>query len=380
MKKKKTILIVDDEEIIISCIQTFLDGLGYEFISATSGQQALDVLSSQSVDLVLLDVMMPGLDGFAVCKRIKENPRTKNIPVLMVTALKEIEDRIMSMEVGADDFLPKPLEETELQIRVKSLLRIKSYNDELSKSLAELQDKNDRLEHLEELKNDLIHMIVHDLKGPLTLIMVNLDLLSVEQDEISPQKLDRLKSATKHCQELQEMIDEILMIAIMEEDKMTLSLASAHLETLTNYVLDSFSKGIKEKNITVYLAADPTVPELMLDQPLIRRVIFNLADNALRHTTDEGKIDITISLSGDGNKVTWSIWNSGQGIPKSIHEKIFQKFEQAAAKKIGFMTGKSGLGLPFSKMAVEAHGGNLWLESNGDTQGARFTFTLPVNR
>jgi DNA-binding response OmpR family regulator len=246
MKKKKTILIVDDEEIIISCIQTFLDGLGYEFISATSGQQALDVLSSQSVDLVLLDVMMPGLDGFAVCKRIKENPRTKNIPVLMVTALKEIEDRIMSMEVGADDFLPKPLEETELQIRVKSLLRIKSYNDELSKSLAELQHKNDRLEHLEELKNDLIHMIVHDLKGPLTLIMVNLDILSVEQDEISPQKLDRLKSATKHCQELQEMIDEILMIAIMEEDKMTLSLASAHLETLTNYVLDSFSKGIKE--------------------------------------------------------------------------------------------------------------------------------------
>ncbi len=378
MEKNKTILIVDDEEVITSCIQEFLSVFEYEFIVANTGQQALDVLSSQSVDLVLLDIMMPELDGFEVCKSIKGNPETKNIPVLMITALKEVKDRIMSMKAGADDFLPKPFDMTELQIRVKSLLRIKSYHDEVTRSRDVLQEKNAELEQLEEFKKDLLNMIVHDLKGPLTPIVFSLELLRRERHEFSSENQKHLDVAFKHCRDLQDMVDEILMIARMEEDKMTLNLAHGHLQTLTHDVMGAFSKEIQAKKITSTIEVDPEVPEVIFDHSIIRRVIFNLADNAYRHTPVDGKINVTIGLSDDRRKIIWSIWNSGIGIPPAMHEEIFQKFAQASGKKAGLLRGKSGLGLPFCNMAITAHGGNIWLESNGDSQGARFTFSLPV--
>ena len=159
---KQTILIVDDEAINLKLVKAYLLKEGYHFITASDGEEALTVVNDTIPDLILLDVMMPGFDGFEVCRRLKSKKRFQKIPIIMVTALTETEHKIKAMEVGADDFISKPLDRIELLIRAKSLLRIKSDHDDLQRSYHERSQTNDRIKKLEIVIEGLNHMVNHD--------------------------------------------------------------------------------------------------------------------------------------------------------------------------------------------------------------------------
>ena len=141
----ENILIIEDEEPIRELIKLNLALVGYNTLEARDGSEGLDIIGSEKIDLVLLDIMLPKLDGFAVCERLKKDNETKSIPIIMLTALKDLKDKIKSLEVGADDFISKPFENVELLARVKSLLKLKEYHDELERKSLELEKKNQSL-------------------------------------------------------------------------------------------------------------------------------------------------------------------------------------------------------------------------------------------
>jgi putative two-component system response regulator len=183
--KTPTILIVDDEEKNIKLIKGMLLSQNFQLVEALSGEEAFKFVRHHRPDIILLDVMMPGVSGFEVCRQLKQNEETKTIPIVMVTALREKEHRVKAMDAGADDFISKPVDQTELLIRVKSLLRIKSYHDELLNSHQEIAAKNKKLLELEKIKEGLTHMIIHDLRNPLGAIVGFIDLILLDKQDLS---------------------------------------------------------------------------------------------------------------------------------------------------------------------------------------------------
>ena len=174
------ILIVEDKQDNIDLISYFLKPQNYEIQVAMDGETAIEMVTKSPPDIILLDIMLPKMNGFEVCERVKKDPRTRFIPVIMITALKELKDKIHSLEVGADDFITKPFENVELLTRVKSLLRIKKYHDELER-------KNKELLQMDQFKDELSHLIVHDMKNPIFVIQGNLQMMGMGLSEPKPE-------------------------------------------------------------------------------------------------------------------------------------------------------------------------------------------------
>ena len=375
---KQIILIVDDEEINIRLLKAMLHSQGYQFCESLSGEGAFKQIKIQSPDLVLLDAMMPGIDGFEVCWELKQNAKTRAIPVMMVTALSEKEDRIKAMEAGADDFISKPVDRTELLIRTKSLLRIKRYSDELYEKYEEIFEKNSKLKELEDLKNSLLHMIIHDLKNPLYAISGNIELLLLERSNLSEIQSKAAHNCLVSCKDLQEMIQQLLDINKMEQGILRLDKEITNLPILINDTINQMNLRATDKEISISFTNSNNGGSILLDKGLVKRILANLLANAIRHTPNGGHVKVKLELSEGSTDLRISVKDSGNGIDPYYHQKIFNKFEQTNLKRKGLAVGTAGLGLSFCKMAVEAHGGKIWVESDGKRNGATFRFTIPA--
>jgi signal transduction histidine kinase len=377
MNPKPTLLIVDDEERNIRLLKALLAPQNYNFLQATHGEEALRQLAEHPPDLVLLDVMMPKINGFEVCRRLKQDEKTKTVPVILVTALSEKQHRIQALEAGADDFITKPVDQTELTVRVKSLLRIKSYQDEISDQLREIAAQNAKLQELEKVRDGLAHMIIHDLRNPLTAISTYLQLFAMDADGLTQEHQERLGRCHFFCQELEGMIQNLLDISKMEEGKIKLNRETIDLSEVVGEVLERFTPMVAERKIALSFSRNGDIPKISLDRSILKRVITNLVDNAIRYTPQEGTIAVSLDLAPGEEVLCLSVKDSGSGLPAEYHQKIFDKFEQVTLKKEGDRAGSSGLGLTFCKMAVEAHGGKIWVESEGLGKGCTFRVHLP---
>jgi signal transduction histidine kinase len=376
--KQKKILIVDDEDKNIKLIKGILAAERYQVYEALNGEEALKQVAENDPDLILLDIMMPGMDGFEVCKRLKQDETTRMIPIVMVTALNEKEHSIRAMKVGADDFLTKPVDHTELQVRVKSLLRIKSYHDSLIASNQEISEKNEKLQALEKRKEELTHMIIHDLRTPLMVISANLELLQMNRESFSEKQLHKLETSFKSCEEINQLIQSLLDTHKMEEGKLKPEKEEIAPFVLADEVVGQLAAQAEAKHISLSLARSNGTPAICVDATLIKRVLTNLITNAMRHTPEGGSVDVGIDLLTEKGGLCFSVKDNGNGLAPEYHEKIFNKFEQISLKEAGVIAGSSGLGLAFCKMAVEAHGGTIWVESEGEGKGANFCFILPL--
>ena len=375
---KPVILIVDDEARNIKLLKAMLHPEGYQIYESLSGKDALENMANIRPDLVLLDVMMPEMNGFDVCWNLKQDEKTRSIPVMMVTALSENEDRIKAMDAGADDFISKPVDRTELLIRTKSLLRTKQYSDELLEKYAEISEKSDELKKLEDLKDSLLHMIVHDLKNPLSAIYANIELLLLKKSTFSEDQNMCFQNCVSSCNDLKELINQLLNIHKFEQGKLQLQKKLTNIPVLINEIIEQMSPKAADKQISVLFINSNNIPAIIVDKGLIKRILANLLDNSIRHTPNGGNVNVEIELDNSSNSLHISVKDTGNGIAPCHQHKIFDKFEQTNLRREGIAVGTAGLGLAFCKMAVEAHGGKIWAESNCNGNGTTFAFKIPT--
>jgi len=212
-KAQGVILVCDDNEQNVELLEAQLSAIGYTVIPAVSGQAAIDSVSKDRPDLLLLDIMMPGITGFEVIKALRSDPATASTPIVVLTSLQEFEDKIKAMDLGADDFLSKPYNKLELFARIKSLLRIKRLRDEVSRQSDELARKNEDLKKLTALKDSLITVVANDLKAPLLQVIGNLDIvLGGRLGELDNEQVEALQAAKDDCDRMLSMVLDLLKI------------------------------------------------------------------------------------------------------------------------------------------------------------------------
>jgi len=350
------ILVVDDEPNGFDVIEGILFTEGYQLQYSASGVLALKRLENQQIpDLILLDVMMPDLDGLEVCRRIKANNQWSHIPIIMVTALSSPDDLARCLGTGADDFIGKPVNATELRARIRSMLRIKRQHDELQATL--------------QLRKDMADMIVHDLRNPI--MAIDMACAILKRSELTDKQKRKIEQIISGGKQLETLANSLLMLAKIESGKLLLNLDMVDFNNLVKTVVNNYYAIAEQKNISIEMdLADPG-QQLAIDSLLIGRVIENLLSNSIKYSLSKSQVKITVEYP-KSNQTILQIYDQGYGIKDEIKEKIFAKYEIGNIIKNATQT---GLGLAFCKMAVEAHHGNIKISDN-QPQGSIFTMEL----
>ena len=360
------VLIVDDQEPNRLLLKDLLEAQGHEVVEAADGAEALQRVAEAAPDVVLLDVGMPGMDGFEVCRRIKADPASAAIPVLLVTAMSQRDQRLLGIGAGANDYITKPIDKSDLSLRVRNAIRMRQLH-------AEVETQYRQLEKLELLRDGLVHMIVHDLRSPLAGIRAYLDLLKMDgSDKIDPEMTQSIDEARKVAMEMTEMVSELLDVSRLEAGKLPLDVSMVDLGVLASETVRSMGAATMAR-VAVRAESPREQVRVQCDAAIIRRVIANLVGNAVKFAP--GDSSVTVAVSGDGEIGRVAVADRGAGISLEFHELIFEKFGQAEVARQGAKH-SSGLGLTFCKLAVEAHGGRIGVDSTPG-RGSTFWFELP---
>jgi two-component system sensor histidine kinase/response regulator len=348
IKLLPNILVVDDTPANVLLLVKMLKERGYNPRPVPSGKLALEAARVEPPDLILLDIMMPEMNGYEVCQQLKADRLLKDIPVIFISALDGTIDKVKAFHVGGVDYVTKPFQFEEVYARIQTHLQLR---------------------RLEKLRDELTHMVVHDLGNPLLVIFSFLDILEFNEKQNLSEGAQRfITLARLGAEELRDMITSILDVSKMGAGEMKLKRELCAPDTLIRTVLDS-NQPLPGKR-TVVLDALPSLT-VTADVALLRRVLQNLLGNALSYTQPGGEVRITVTA--DVSEVRIAIIDNGPGIAPEHHNRIFEKFGQVGDQdnRIG-----TGLGLTFCKLAIEAHAGHIGVESEIG-KGSTFWFTLP---
>jgi signal transduction histidine kinase len=357
----------------VANIDILLEALAdeYSVSVALDGRNALNSVVSVKPDLILLDVMMPEMDGYEVCAKLKESAVTRDIPVIFLTALNEDDDEEKGLQLGAVDYITKPFNPGLVKARVRNHLALRHARLDAMRQKDQTEDAYRKLHELERLRDDLVHMVVHDMRSPLMVIGFFLSQLSPEEVN-QPDFQDSLRMTREISQELCEMVSTLLDVSRLESGQMPLHREAVNLEVLAKSILKRMGGLTQAHQVSVHAPAAPVVALCAPD--ITGRILQNLLGNALKFTPESGCIRIEMAQEDAYARI--SISDTGPGIPPEYHEKVFQKFGQVEVRKDG-QRRSTGLGLTFCKLAAESQGGSIQLESQPG-QGATFHVRLPL--
>lgn len=347
-----TVLVVDDHPANVSLLSAALRDMGIQVLSATDGPTALARMDEHTVDLVLLDAVMPGMSGFEVARAIRTRRPNELLPIVMVTALDSQEDLERAFEAGANDFVRKPVNVTEVRARVKSFLFLRRQERQLAAALRSARA-------LTEFQQDLAALLVHDLKGPLATIRVLTQLI---RDELStnPEAVPSdLAEIERTCEKLSNMVLGLIDISRLEQAALVIERKPVDLGALARDALNTFAAQAAARNIAFEAHGEATI---MGDPSLLARVVSNLVENAITHTPAHGAVIVCAGGDTSGRRVL-RVTNTGSTLPMAERERIFDKY---AGRSTRTRTSR-GLGLYFCKLVVEAHGGTIGVQ--GPEQG-----------
>lgn len=357
------ILVVDDTPDNCLLIQAILQDEGYEVELAESGREALDKIDQAPPDLVLLDVMMPGMDGYEVTRRIRDNTKLPFMPILLTTAYDQ-PSVAQGLDTGADDFIRKPVHFDELLARVRALLRLKHSVDER--------------DQIARQREDFVSRLTHDLRTPLVAADRMLDLLAQGvMGELSNDVQEAISIMVRSNQNLLTMVNMLLEVYRYEAGRKTLTFSPVNLLELAQEVIEELSPLAIDKSLELRFEPSAKAGEdysIKGDRIELRRVLTNLVGNALKFT-DQGSVTVRLSKThlSSTDAVKLEVIDTGPGIPLEEQSTLFESFNSGKHKRSG-----SGLGLHLSRRIAQAHNGTISVRS-GAGQGSTFTVLLPIH-
>lgn len=362
-----TLLIVDDTPGNIDVLRKTLEPEGYRVSVAPNGEIALKIVSRSLPDLILLDIMMPGIDGFETCRRLKADPASREVPVIFITARNETEDVVKGFLLGGVDYIIKPFRHEEVCARVRTHLRLRHL-------MKELETRNRELVDLNDLKNKFLGMASHDLRNPLASIRGFSEILLDDGDDLPQETREEfLKIIYSVSDNMSNMVNDLLDISVIESGKLELQLQPGSLKKLTEERI-RIHETIAEKKKIAFHTSFADVPDFPFDPNRISQVLDNLIGNAVKFSPFDKKIFISLEREGEMAKV--SVRDEGPGILPEDQKKLFQHFQKLSARPTGGET-SSGLGLAIVKKMVEAHHGVVGVHSQAGS-GATFSFKIPL--
>lgn len=363
--EKKLIFVVDDQEENLEFLGSLLRHNGYNVMVASDGMEAIELMQKKLPDLVLLDIMMPKMDGYEVCEKLKANNITKEIPVIFITAKIETEDIVKGFQVGGLDYVTKPFKHKELLMRIKTQIELKSSKDLILK-------QNDKLIWLNKEKNGFLRIAAHDLKNPLFTIKGFAQLINQKFKELSPLEIKEYSNyITDTADQCLQIIINLLDINKIEEGQLKLSYDDIKLDEIISKIMDSYTLKAKAKEINIRFENKSNNSYIKADGGKIVQVLSELISNAIKFSPFNKNIIISTYIPSDKkNSIRVEVKDEGPGLTPDDMSKLFTKFSKLSAQPTGDEN-STGLGLSIVKYLVEAMGGNVWAESE-ENKGASF--------
>lgn len=358
---RETILIVDDNPTNLSVLFDSLESVGYKVLVATNGEAAIEAVTHTEPDIILLDVRMPGIDGFETCRRLKEDKTTRDIPIIFMTALTDAVDEVMGLQLGAVDYITKPIKVEVVLARLETHLTIRNLQKSLQKQNAEL--------------DAFAHTVAHDLKNPLTAMIGLSDMVLASLDEITSEELQHfLHRLSQSGYRMDRIIDELLLLSSVRKVE-DVAMDPLDMTDIITEVQERLANMIEEYQAHVILPE--AWPTALGHGPWVEEIWANYISNAIKYGGQPPHVELGADAVQQGNSphdtVRFWVRDNGPGIASERHGELFTEFTRLSQMSV---TGH-GLGLSIVQRIAEKLGGQVGVESQPD-QGSLFFFTLPA--
>ena len=366
-EKKVNVLIVDDQEDNLLALEEVLRPLGQNIVRAASGEEALKHLLTDEFAAILLDVQMPDMDGFETAARIKARERTKDVPIIFLTAVSTGSPyELQGYEVGAVDYVVKPFDPWVLRSKVAVFIDLHNTNRALQKQASILREKTAELERARATMRDFLAMATHDLMSPIAVIAGTASNLRNYGADMSPEERGELVGVVaRQAAQLKSLVQDLLMVSKLDAGAIR---ADAHDITVGEFIAETIGDlGAVASELKV---SAPSGLVVSVDPDHLRRILRNYVENALRH----GAPPVEIDVRDAGASIELRVFDGGEGVPDVFAPRLFEKFARADFRPRA--TSGSGLGLPIVRSLAEINGGEAWYEP-GDPSGACFAVRLP---
>ncbi|MBD3410511.1 MAG: response regulator [Ignavibacteriales bacterium] len=380
------VLVVDDTPVNINVLFETLERRGYKVLVASNGETALERARLGSPDVILLDVMMPGIDGFETCRRLKADDRTRDIPVVFMTALAETVDKLKGFELGAVDYITKPFYSEEVGARVDTHITLRRLRQELERHNVELEEiveertrelkrAKERAERADRLKTEFLMQMSHEVRTPINTMISFAGLLDMQTEDMQTEELRESIGAIENGgKRLARTFDLIMAMAQLQSSSHEYRPERFDLRTVLGPVVDRYRKEAERRGIELEYRVESDDLSMEGDADMIATALENVVDNAVRFTR-EGKVEITLRREGD--RVRFESRDTGVGISENFIPSLYEPFTQ---EEQGFSRPfeGTGLGLPLAKRYLDIHNADIDVESvKGD--GTVFSILFAEN-
>ena len=379
--KVSNILIVDDMGANLKLLDDILLPEGYQTRLVPGGEMALQAAKIDKPDLILLDIMMPGMDGFEVCRRLKEIPGLADIPVIFISALGDTDDIVKALAIGGVDYINKPFQAEEVKARINTHLKLHRHSEELlelnevlqHQSMA-LQQQGKELQDLNATKDKFFSIIAHDLRSPFNGFLGLTQLMAEELENLTSEEIkDFTLSMRNSAADMFRLLENLLEWARMQQGLITFNREIAQLAPIVDESIAIILEPAKIKGIEINLDIPDDIT-VFADRNILQTVIRNIVSNAVKFTPKGGIIRVSAKVT-DYNNVEISIKDTGIGMSNKIIDDLFRLDVQTNRKGTEGEP-SSGLGLLLCKDFIEKHSGKIWVESE-EGKGSVFFFTIP---